>query len=100
MLTDINLSELRDGTLSTDRAILDLQQLDELELIPGSVSTDRLKLLWNTTQSTVSRRMAQINNLGVIIVRSGKGRRYRLFTKENIMAQRWELMRKNLRNNL
>lgn len=85
----------RDGSLIRDRAILDLLQLQELGLVPGSIRAQRLQVLWGVTQPQVSRRMAEVDRLGLVAVRSG-GRRYRLFTADDIRAQRWETVRRRL----
>ena len=53
-----------------DRAILDFLQLFELQLCPGEVSTERLRVLWGAEQYEVSRRMAGIRALGVVRVLS------------------------------
>jgi DNA-binding IclR family transcriptional regulator len=60
-----------------DRAINDSMDLLERAMVPGSVKSKKLEELWNTSQSTVSRRLKAVNALGLVSVEA-KGRRYRL----------------------
>jgi DNA-binding IclR family transcriptional regulator len=85
----------RDGSQGRDRAILDLLHLQELGLVPGSVTVQQLRELWGLSQPQVSRRMQAIHQLGVYVVRPGWGR-YRLFTGHELQAQRWEAVRRQL----
>lgn len=86
---------LRDGSASRDRAILDLLQLRDMGYAPGSVSVAQLRLMWGASQPQVSRRMSEINRLGIYVVRSGWGR-YRLHDPDEIRAQRWESIKRRL----
>jgi hypothetical protein len=46
-----------------DRAIVDLLELRERHLIPGRVTTAKLRILWGCSASMISRRLAAINDL-------------------------------------
>ena len=96
MNTPITIHTLRDGTASRDRAIVDLLQLEELGLVPGSVSVRQLRELWAASQSQVSRRMTAIHQLGRYWVKPGWGR-YKLMSSHERRAQRWEAVRRQLR---
>lgn len=74
MKTLANIHALRDGSVNTDRAILDLLELEQLGLAPGVASVALLKALWNVSQPQVCRRLAAIDGLGLYRVRSGHGR--------------------------
>jgi hypothetical protein len=96
MKQSIDVHGLRNGTLARDRAICDLLELRQLEHIPGSVSVQSLKALWDASQPQVSRRMAAIHQLGIYSVKSAWGC-YRLFTPDEIRAKRWETMRRRMK---
>lgn len=87
---------LRDGTASRDRAILDVLQLRDMGFAPGSVSVAQLRLMWRASQPQVSRRMSEINRLGIYVVRSGWGR-YRLHDPDELRAQHWEAIKRKLK---
>lgn len=103
MKLSINIHALRDGTVNTDRAILDLLKLEQLGLAPGVASVALLKTLFGlTSQSQVSRRMSAIDGLGLYRVRSGWGR-YTLIQPRPYKPQdgptsreRWEAVRQQL----
>lgn len=90
-----SIHTLRDGTAGRDRAILDLLHLEELGLLPGSVTVQELRELWGCSQPMVSRRMAAIHQLGRYWVSAGWGR-YKVFSTHERRAQRWELLRQRL----
>lgn len=99
----INIHALRDGTVNTDRAILDLLDLEQLGVAPGVASVALLKVLWGCSQSQVSRRMSAIDGLGLYQVRSGWGR-YTLIQPRPCKPkdgptsrERWEVVRQQLR---
>lgn len=96
MRHDHTISRLRDGTAGRDKAILDALHLEELGLVPGSVTVRQLRELWGCSQPMVSRRMAAIHQLGRYWVCSGFGR-YKVFSADERRAQRWELLRRKLR---
>ena len=102
MRTPINIHALRDGTVNTDRAILDLLELEQLGLAPGVASVALLKVLWSLSQPQVSRRITAIDGLGLYRVRSGCGR-YTLIQPrpykpkpEPTSRDRWEAVRQQL----
>ena len=95
-----NIHALRDGTINTDRAILDLLHLEQLGLAPGVASVALLKVLWGCSQPMVSRRMTAIDGFGLYRVRSGWGR-YTLIQPRHEKPQatsreRWEAVRRQL----
>ena len=97
-----NIHALRDGSINTDRAILDLLHLEQLGVAPGVASVALLKVLWGCSQPMVSRRMTAIDGLGLYRVRSGWGR-YTLIQprpeKPPVQAtsrDRWEAVRRQL----
>lgn len=74
----LRITHLREGSgLRNDRAIADSMELLERGMVPGSVKSRKLEELWNTSQSTVSRRLTAVNALGLVSV-VAKGWRYRL----------------------
>lgn len=91
----ISIHRLRTGESGRDRAILDLLHLQELGLVPGSVTVKQLRELWSLSQPQVSRRMQAIHQLGIYCVRPGWGR-YRLLSGHELQAQRWEAVRRRL----
>ena len=95
-MTPTLIHPLRDGNVTRDRAILDLLHLEELALVPGSVTVRQLRELWGCSQPMVSRRMAAIHQLGRYWVTTGWGR-YKVFSADDRRAQRWELLRRQLR---
>ena len=95
-MTTILIHPLRNGNVTRDRAILDLLHLEELGLVPGSVTVRQLRELWGCSQPMVSRRMMAIHQLGRYWVCSGFGR-YKVFSVDERRAQRWELLRRQLR---
>lgn len=100
MKPSINIHALRDGSVNTDRAILDLLELEQLGVAPGVASVALLKALWGVTQSNISRRMTAIDGLGLYRVRSGWGR-YTLIQPRPDKPQassrkRWEAVRQQL----
>ena len=74
MKSPIAIHALRDGSVNTDRAILDLLELEQLGVAPGVVPVALLKALWNLSQPQVSRRINAIAQLGIYQVRTGHGR--------------------------
>ena len=70
----MSISELhRPGDMAADRAIVDLLELQELDLVPGILTTARLRRLWHCSQSQVSRRLAAIDRLGTWRLQSAPG---------------------------
>ena len=92
-MTPTLIHPLRNGNVTRDRAILDLLHLEELGLVPGSVT---VRELWGCSQPMVSRRMTAIHQLGMYWVSAGWGR-YKVFSTHERRAQRWELLRRQLR---
>ena len=90
-----DLQSLRTDSRTRDIAILDLLQLEQLGVVPGSIKTERLCSMWNVSQSQVSRRMAAVHGLGIYSVQNGYGR-YKIFTKYEVCAQRWERAKRRL----
>lgn len=102
MKSPINIHDLRDGTVNTDRAILDLLELEQLGVAPGVASVALLRALWGISQAQVGRRMTAINGLGLYRVRSGWGR-YTIIQPrpykpktEPTSQERWEAVRNQL----
>ena len=95
---NINITQLRsDG--ANDSAILDLLQLRQLGMVPGRCSVQRLQELWSCHQSTVSRRMGAVADLGVCTVRNTWGG-YMVSPErspEAAAARRWEALRRRWR---
>ena len=58
----IDITTLRSHPRSeyNDRAILDLLELLQLELVPGLVTANQLRELWKTSQPSVSRRLVAL----------------------------------------
>lgn len=73
MKTSIDIHALRNGSTSSDRAILDLLHLEQLGMAPGVVAVRLLTALWNSSQPQVSRRMKAIGAMNLYHVRSGWG---------------------------
>lgn len=97
----LNIHAMRDGTASRDRAILDLLQLEELNLVPGSVTVKQLRELWSTSQPQVSRRVNAIGELAIYEVRPGHGRYMFIQPRPRAQqqpsaAERWEALRRQL----
>jgi hypothetical protein len=92
-----------------DRALVDLLHLKELGYVPGAVKTAALMQLWSCSQPNVSRRMAAINDLGVVTVVSSWGRYHVIDERPAVtrprpkrvpseqLAERWEAVRQKLR---
>ena len=95
MKPGMTMHTMRDGSMGRDRAIVDLLQLEELGLVPGSVTVKQLRELWGISQPQVSRRMTAIHQLGRYWVKPGWGR-YKLMTSHERRAQRWEAARRQL----
>lgn len=93
----------------SDQAILDLLQLQSLGMAPGRASVRRLCELWDCHQSTVSRRMAAVAQLGVCTVQNRWGsytvsderpqvaRVKRVRPESSLAAIRWECLRERWR---
>jgi hypothetical protein len=92
----ISIHSLRDGSMPRDRAILDLLQLQELGLVPGTIRTRQLQQLWNVTQPQVSRRMTAIHQLGRYWVERGWGQYELCAARPITAAERWEAARRQL----
>lgn len=104
----IDITELRRQGRS-DQAILDLLQLQSLGMAPGRASVPRLRELWGCHQSTVSRRMAAVAQLGVCTVQNRWGsytvsneraqvaRVQCVRPKSSLAAMRWECLRERWR---
>lgn len=60
--------------LATDRAIVDLLELQELDMAPGILTSSDLRELWGISQPQVSRRLAAIDRLGAWHVQPQLGR--------------------------
>lgn len=102
MRTPINIHDLRDGTVNTDRAILDLLELEQLGVVPGVVPVALLKVLWKLSQPQVCRRINAIGELGIYRVRAGHGRYLLIQPKpykprpEPTSRERWEAVKQQL----
>lgn len=89
MKTHVDIHSHRDGTITTDRAILDLLQLEQLGLAPGSAPVPLLEQIWNITQPQVSRRIAAVADLGIYRVKTNNRGRYLLLANDYYGPQRW-----------
>lgn len=105
MKTPITIHALRDGNVNTDRAILDLLELEQLGVAPGVVPVALLKALWNISQPQVCRRMNAIGELGIYRLRAGYGRYTLIQPRPEPKAkpqlqlspgERWEAARRQL----
>lgn len=98
----LDIHSARDGSIGTDRAILDLLQLEQLDLAPGVVPVALLKALWRLSQPQVCRRVNAIAGLGIYQVCSGHGR-YTLIRlgghqpEQLSPKERWDAARRQLR---
>ena len=104
MKTLIDIHVLRDGSVNTDRAILDLLELEQLGIAPGVAPVPLLKALWKLTQPQVCRRINAIGELGIFRVRAGHGR-YTLIQPrpykpkpQPTSQERWEAVRQQLQD--
>lgn len=107
-MTALSITTLRRQG-GSDQAILGLLQLQSLGMAPGRASVRRLCELWGCHQSTVSRRMAAVAQLGVCTVQNRWGsytlsderpvtrRPQRLRPHGAVAAQRWENLRRRWR---
>lgn len=98
----LNIHTIRDGSVNTDRAILDLLELEQLGVVPGVVPVALLKALWKLSQPQVCRRINAIAELGIYQIRPGHGR-YTLIQPrphkprpEPTSRERWEAVRQQL----
>lgn len=104
MKPPITINALRDGSVTTDRALLDLLELEQLGVVPGVVPVALLKALWKLSQSQVSRRINAIAELGIYRVRAGHGRYTLIQPRPTRPArppqlspkERWEAARRQL----
>jgi len=101
----LNIHALRDGSVNSDRAILDLLELEQLGVAPGVAPVALLKALWNVSQPQVCRRLAAIGELGIYRVRAGHGRYMLIQPRPEPKAkpepqlsprERWEAARRQL----
>lgn len=69
---NLNIAAIRRAGHS-DQAVLDLLQLDQIGVVPGRIRVTQLCELWSCHQSTASRRMSAVNQLGIVAVRSNWG---------------------------
>ena len=105
MIHTVNITTYRNGKHGRDLAILDLMQLQQLGLAPGTAPVRLLRELWHLSQPQVSRRMTAIADLGIYRVESQCGR-YRLIelqehrivrrADQRERAERYEALRRQL----
>lgn len=97
----LNIHAIRDGNVNTDRALLDLLELEQLGVVPGVVPVALLKVLWKLSQPQVCRRVNAIGELGIYEVRPGHGRYTFIQPRPKVVqllsaADRWEAVRRQL----